>query len=66
MQNRLREERERRGLTQEEVAKAVGVSRQTIIAIENDKYDPTLDLAFRLARFYGQPIEVLFHYVPKS
>lgn len=60
MKNRLRECRERRGLTQEDVAKAVSVTRQTIIAIENDKYNPTLELAFRLSRFYGLPIEALF------
>lgn len=64
VKNRLREHRERRGLTQEEVARAVGVTRQTIIAIENDKYNPTLELAFRLSRFYGLAIEALFQYIP--
>lgn len=66
MKNCLRELREQKGLTQEEVAKAVGVTRQTIIAIENDKYDPTLALAFRLSGFYGLPIEKVFFHAPKS
>lgn len=62
MKNRLRELRETRGLTQDEVAKAVRVTRQTINAIENDKYNPTLELAFRLSRFYGESIETVFLY----
>lgn len=65
MKNCLRQLREQKGMTQEEVARAVGVSRQTIIAIENDKYDPTLALAFRLSGFYGLPIEKIFLYEPK-
>ena len=45
---------------QEDLAAAVGVSRQTIIAIENDKYNPTLELAMRLARYLGTTVEELF------
>ena len=62
MKNRLRELREARGLTQEELAKALGVTRQTIIAIEKGRYDPSLRLAFRIARFFGVKIEDVFIY----
>ncbi|WP_297093103.1 helix-turn-helix transcriptional regulator [Thermococcus sp.] len=62
MKNRLRELREERGLTQEELAKALGVTRQTIIAIEKGKYDPSLKLAFRIARFFNRRIEEIFIY----
>ena len=62
MKNRLRELREERGLTQEELAKVLGVTRQTIIAIEKGRYDPSLRLAFRIARFFNRPIEEIFIY----
>ncbi|WP_175059663.1 helix-turn-helix transcriptional regulator [Thermococcus sp. 2319x1] len=62
MKNRLRELREKRGLTQEELAKALGVTRQTIIAIEKGKYDPSLRLAFKIARFFNVRIEDIFIY----
>ncbi|ANF22162.1 helix-turn-helix transcriptional regulator [Thermococcus piezophilus] len=62
MKNRLRELREARRLTQEELAKALGVTRQTIIAIEKGKYDPSLKLAFKIARFFGVLIEDIFVY----
>lgn len=60
MKNILRELRRERKFTQDELAKALGVSRQTINAIENDKYNPTLELAIRLARFLDIPVEKLF------
>ena len=47
-------------LSQQQLADLVGVSRQTINAIENDKYDPTLGLAMRLARFLNTPVEDIF------
>ena len=50
MENKIRERRKELGLSQEELAKKCGVSRQTVNAIENNKYDPTLALAFSLAR----------------
>ena len=50
MENSIRNRRKELGLSQEELAKKCGVSRQTVNAIENDKYDPTLALAFNLAR----------------
>ncbi|WP_457751749.1 helix-turn-helix transcriptional regulator [Thermococcus sp.] len=62
MKNRLRELREERGLTQEELAKALGVTRQTIIAIERGRYDPSLRLTFKIARFFGRAIEDIFIY----
>ena len=60
MKNCIRALRKARGLRQEDLAALVGVSRQTIIAIENDKYNPTLELAMRLARVLEQPVEAIF------
>ena len=60
MTNRIRELRRAGGLRQEDLAAALGVSRQTILAIENDKYNPTLELAMRLARHLGTTVEELF------
>jgi putative transcriptional regulator len=62
LKNRLRELREWKGLTQEELAKLLGVTRQTIISIEKGKYDPSLRLAFRIAKFFGVKIEDVFIY----
>lgn len=62
MKNRLKVFRAMHNLTQEELAKALGVSRQTIIAIEKGKYDPSLRLAFKIARFFGVKIEDIFIY----
>lgn len=61
MTNDIKVLRRARGLRQEDLAAAVGVSRQTVIAIENNKYDPSLELAMRLARFLEIPVEELFH-----
>ncbi|HLN64709.1 MAG TPA: helix-turn-helix transcriptional regulator [Symbiobacteriaceae bacterium] len=60
MKNRIRALREQLGLTQEDVAQRLKVTRQTINAIENDKYNPTLALAFKLAKLFGRPIEEIF------
>lgn len=60
MTNRIKELRKALGYRQEDLAAALGVSRQTIIAIENNKYDPTLALAMRLARCLGTTVEQLF------
>jgi len=62
MKNRLRELRNERKLTQEQLSKRVGVSRQSIVAIETGKYDPSLDLAFKLAREFDCTIEDIFLY----
>ena len=56
------ESRKQRGVTQEEVAQAVGVTRQTIIAIEKGNYTPSVLLALRLAKFFHTSVEQLFHY----
>jgi len=58
--------RESMGLTQDEVAKRAGVTRQTINAIENNKYNPTLELAFRLAHLFGVTVDALFLYQAKE
>ena len=60
MRNRVRELRGERDLSQAEVAGALGVSRQTVISIESGRYLPSLPLAFRIARFFGSPIETIF------
>ena len=58
MENNIRSLRKAAGLTQEDLAQALGVTRQTINVIENDKYDPTLGLAMRLARFLNTPVDI--------
>lgn len=60
MRNRVRELRGERGLSQAEVATALGVSRQTVISIESGRYLPSLPLAFRIADLFGAPIEKIF------
>lgn len=62
MKNRLEELRKQRGLKQEELAAALEVSRQTIGSIENGRYNPSILLAFRIARFFGLRIEDIFLY----
>jgi putative transcriptional regulator len=63
MKNRLRVLRAEREWSQADLAERTGVSRQTINAIETGKYDPSLPLAFELARVFGQTIEEIFEYV---
>ncbi len=60
MENIIRERRKEMGLSQEELAKKCGVTRQTVNAIENNKYDPTLALAFRLAKELRVTVDMLF------
>lgn len=60
MKNCLRTLRKERGLKQAELAEALEVSRQTIIAIEADKYDPSLPMAYRLAAFFDVAVESIF------
>lgn len=60
MNNRLRELRERRGWSQGALAERLDVSRQTVNALETGKYDPSLPLAFRIARLFGETIEDIF------
>lgn len=60
MRNRLRVLRAERSWSQAEMADRLGVSRQTVNAIENQRYDPSLPLAFDIARLFGLPIEQIF------
>ena len=60
MKNRLKELRKAKGYRQEDLADALGVSRQTIIAIENNKYNASVELAMRLARYLQTTVEELF------
>ena len=60
MKNCLRELRKAQGLNQAELADRLEISRQTIIAIEADKYDPSLPMAYRMAALFGVPVETLF------
>lgn len=60
MKNRVRALRKEKNLRQEDLAKHLQVTRQTIIAIENDKYNPSLELALKMARFFEIPVEEIF------
>lgn len=60
MKNCLRELRKARGLNQADLADTLEISRQTIIAIEADKYDPSLPMAYRMAAYFAVPVEELF------
>ena len=53
-------------MTQQQLAEKVGVTRQTIIAMEQEKYSPSLELAFRIARVFDVPLEKIFSYDPKD
>ena len=60
MRNRLKELRAARGWTQADLGERLGVSRQAIIALESDKHDPSLGLAYRIAALFGEPVEAIF------
>jgi len=60
MRNKIKELRKQIGLRQEDIAKELGVTRQTINAIENNKYNPTLELAMKLAKLLKTPVEEIF------
>ena len=62
MQNKLEEFRKHRGIRQEELADALGVSRQTIGSLENGRYNPSILLAFKIARYFDTTIEEIFLY----
>jgi len=62
MQNNLRVLRAMRDITQQDLASSVGVTRQTILAIENGKYDPSLELAFKISKYFETTIEKIFLY----
>lgn len=60
MKNRIEEIRKARGVKQEELAKALGVSRQTISSLENGRYNPSIELAYKLSKYFGMTIEEVF------
>lgn len=60
MKNRVKELRKKYGLTQTQLAKITGVSKQTIISIENDRYNPSIFLAYKIAKTFGLTIEEVF------
>lgn len=60
MRNRLRELRAERGWTQGQLGERLGVSRQAVNALETEKHDPSLDLAYRIAALFGRPVEEIF------
>ena len=60
LSTKLKEYREAKGLKQADLAELVGVRRETIVNLEKGKYNPSLSLAFRLARYFGLPIEQIF------
>ena len=61
MKNNIKELRKNRKLRQEDLAEELGVTRQTIIAIENNIYDPTLELAMKISEFFGLSVNDIFH-----
>jgi putative transcriptional regulator len=65
VKNRLKVLRAERDWTQEDLAQRLDISRQAVIAIEKEKYDPSLPLAFRIARLFEKPIEEIFKYEDK-
>jgi len=60
MKNALKELRKAKGWSQQDLAEQLGVSRQSVIAIEREKYDPSLDLAFKIARLFNTQMEIIF------
>ena len=66
MKNKIKVYRAMHDLTQDNMAQALGVTRQTILAIEKGKYDPSLELAFKMARYFNTTVEELFVYEPQE
>ena len=60
MKNRIRELRKKRNITQEDLADALAVTRQTVISLENGKYNASLQLAYRIAKYFDESIEEVF------
>ena len=60
MENRIEEIRKEKGIRQEDFAKSMGVSRQTISALENGRYNPSILLAYKIAHYFGMTIEEVF------
>jgi putative transcriptional regulator len=66
IRNTIRDLRAARSMTQQELADLIYVTRQTVIAIEGDKYSPSLEVAFRIAHVFGVPLEQVFQYEAPS
>lgn len=66
IRNQIRELRTACAMTQQELADRIGVTRQTVIAIEQDKYSPSLETAFKIALVFKAPLEKVFEYVPSG
>jgi putative transcriptional regulator len=67
VRNNIRAVRFQHGeMTQQALAEKVGVTRQTIVAIEKEKYSPSLEVAFKIAAVFGEPIDAVFSYEPDS
>ena len=66
MKNRLEEIRKQRGIKQEDLAAALEVSRQTIGSLENGRYNPSIQLAFKISRYFGMSMEEVFMYEEES
>ena len=65
MKNKVRQLRKEKGLTQEQLGEIIGVSRQTINAIEKEKFDPSLPTAFKMSQLFERPIEDFFLFEEK-
>jgi putative transcriptional regulator len=66
IRNQIRELRAARKMTQQDLADQIGLTRQTVIAIEQDKYSPSLETAFKVALVFGVPLEQCFQYEPQG
>jgi putative transcriptional regulator len=64
IRNTIRELRAARSMTQQELGDLIRVTRQTVVAIEGDKYSPSLEVAFRIAHVFAVPLEQVFQYLP--
>lgn len=66
IRNQIRDLRAAQSMTQQDLADRIGVTRQTVIAIEGDKYSPSLETAFRIALVFGVPLDQVFQYHPNG
>ena len=66
IRNQINQLRASKSMTQQDLADRIGVTRQTVIAMEQDKYSPSLETAFKVALVFGVPLEQVFQYEPKG
>ena len=66
MKNRIEDIRKEKGIRQEELAKSMGVSRQTISSLENGRYNPSITLAYKIAKYFGMSMEEVFIFEEES